>query len=57
MEKGECKRDSNFCAHFAGDIFNTEHISRCYKYCSYCEDEDLVQNEEPRKSKDSTVKQ
>ena len=50
MEKDECSKDKNLCPDFIGDIFNMEHISNCYKNCSCCETEDLIQNDEPLKS-------
>ena len=57
MEKNECKKDSNFCTHFIGDIFNMHHINKCYKYCSYCEAKGLRQNGKTPKRVHSTLKQ
>jgi hypothetical protein len=57
MGRDECKKESNFCTHFIGDIFNTEHINKCYKYCSCYETEDLMQNDKAEKREDSTLKQ
>jgi len=56
MKKDECKKDSNFCTHFVGDIFNSEHINKCHKYCSCCEFENLMQKDEIFKREDDTRK-
>jgi len=52
MKKNKCKKDSNFCTHFIGDIFNREHIKKCYKYCSCCETEKLKPKDEFLKRED-----
>ena len=57
MKKDKCKKGSNFCTHFVGDIFNREQINKCYKYCSCCEATKLIQEGELFKSGDSTLKQ
>lgn len=57
MKKGECKKDNNFCAHFVGDIFNTDHINNCYKYCCYEETKELIQKDETLRKVDSALKQ
>jgi hypothetical protein len=56
MKKDECKKDSNFCTHFIGDIFNAYHINKCYKYCSYREAKNLMKNYEPGKRVYSMLK-
>ena len=57
MKKDKCKTGNNFCIHFVGDIFSKEQINRCYKYCSCCEVENLMQKDELFKGEDSTLKQ
>ena len=57
MKKDKCKKGSNFCIHFVGDIFNKEQINKCYKYCSCCEVEKLMQKDELFKGEDITLKQ
>ena len=52
MKKDKCKKDRNFCTHFIGDIFNMEHINKCYKYCSCCETEKLKPQDELLKRED-----
>ena len=57
MKKDKCKKGSNFCTYFIGDISSKEQINKCYKYCSCCEATKLIQKDELSKSEDSTLKQ
>lgn len=52
MKEDKCKKDRNFCVYFIGDIFNSEHIKKCYKYCSCFETEKLKPKDEFLKIED-----
>lgn len=46
VEQYELKKDSSFCVHFIGDIHNIYHISKCFRYCSFCEAKGMMQGDD-----------
>ena len=47
MEADECdfyelKKNSNFCKHFSGNVFNNRDIIHCVNYCSLKESESCM---------------
>lgn len=56
-EQYELKKNSEVCTHFTGNELNPHHVSKCFRYCSYCEAKGMMQNEEPLKRVHNRLKQ